>query len=97
MADTIQDITAPSDDWVNVYSETSISVGTAVRLSNKSAYPILLHVSSSKPSASSKDGEILDPQGVYSRLEVSAGESGLWAKCTHSDIALGAKMSVQEV
>lgn len=93
MSDTIPDITAPLNDWVDVYDETSITVGTELVVTNKSTYPILLYINASEPAATVTDGEVLDSSGIYSRLTIDAGESGLWARSLGIDEA---SFSVQE-
>lgn len=94
MANTIPDVSVPANDWVDVYSATSIAVGTGLIITNKSSYPVLLQIKGTKPSLSSTDGEPLDPDGAYKRLQISPNESGLWAKTLDSTDT--AYISVQE-
>ena len=95
MADTIPDIVAPVNDWVDIYTSTSITTGKALQITNKSPYPVLLHISSTKPSVSSTDGEPLAPEGIHSRLLIDSSETGVWAKSL--DETVPATISVQEI
>jgi hypothetical protein len=81
MSNTLPDVQLPENTWVNLYSSTGITVGTAVNVTNKGSYPILLAVSVSSP-VSSTIGAPLHPGPFGSVAFVDAGESGLWARAT---------------
>jgi len=95
VADTIADILISNQNYVSINTLTSIAVGTEIILTNKSNSEVLLQVSSSQPSASSKDGIPLQIQPYSSATKtVTSGENEVWAKSTDFNDAL---VAVQEV
>lgn len=88
MATTIPDIVVSSTSYTNIYTATSISVGTSVIIQNKGGYAVFLQTVSSIPSASSQDGVILLPMEM---LVVDSGESGLFARAFFGS----SKLSIQ--
>ena len=56
MADTLPDVTVPSDSFIDAYSATGITVGTPLLITNKGGYTILAVEAASQPSADSTDG-----------------------------------------
>lgn len=58
---TINDVILAGVVYQNVYSATSIVVGTPLVVQNKSANPIYLQISVSAPPASDRDGFLLYP------------------------------------
>lgn len=88
MAATLPDITISNTAYTDVYSETGITVGTAVVIQNKGNYPVFLQTTASAPTASSENGFVISPLQI---LLVDAGEAGLFAKST----SFAGRLSVQ--
>lgn len=81
MADTIPDVIVGNDAYVNLNTATSISVGTAMVISNKSPTEVLLQISPTQPSADSLDGEVLwvGPSNLSTKLITSEETNPVWA------------------
>lgn len=84
MADTKPDIVIPAKTWVNLYSTTGITVGTAVTVYNKGNQTLSLAIKSTAPSAPadgvSAIGYLLATfPNAMSFASVPASQSGLWA------------------
>ena len=62
--------------WLDIYSATGITVGTAVDIQNKGSDMVFVQVKGSAPAADNRDGYIILP---YEKLQIGAGEVGLWA------------------
>ena len=88
MADSLPDIFFNEDDFIDVYAETGIAVGTALIVQNKGQQEVSLVVQSSKPSLPRDRGIVLSP---YDFVVVSSGESGLWGISANNN----ARVSVQ--
>ncbi|WYN05086.1 hypothetical protein ISREJYDI_CDS0122 [Pseudomonas phage UNO-G1W1] len=76
---TIPDVNLTGTAYQNVYAATSIVVGTAVTIQNKSGFPVYVQNIASQPSAGSKNGFVLEP---YTAVDVTGVVVGLWAKGT---------------
>ncbi|QHZ60015.1 hypothetical protein PJKIFABJ_00079 [Pseudomonas phage PE09] len=76
---TIPDVTLTGTAYQNVYAATSIVVGTAVTIQNKSGFPVFIQNIAGQPSAGSKNGFVLEP---YTAVDVTGVIAGLWAKGT---------------
>lgn len=87
------DINATTDDWVDVYASTGITVGSKLIIQNKSNTAVVLFESVTKPDSDSIDGYMLTPIGeCYEDTIVEAGSIGLWVKAYDTN----SKISVQE-
>lgn len=73
------DVVLTGTAYQNIYAATSITVGTAVTLQNKSSTPVTIQFASSAPLTSSTNGFVIPPLGFFS---VPASVVGLWAKGT---------------
>ena len=62
--------------WLDIYSATGITVGTAVDIQNKGSDMVFVQVKGSAPAADNRDGYVILP---YENLQIGAGEVGLWA------------------
>ena len=76
MANTINDIPLPYGTWVNAYSATGISVGTALVVQNKSSQAILMKITPSQPASNDTNGILLLPSNPMAN--VPSGASGCW-------------------
>lgn len=77
MADTIPDVILNGNEYQNLYFETGITSGTALKIQNKSIGKVQIVKSKTKPSIDTK-GYILDSD-VRFPLEIAAGENGVFA------------------
>lgn len=79
MADTIPDIIAVIDDFIDVYTVTGISVGKELLVQNKSEYRIWIQESPIKPDITTEalDGIIVCPKEI---VYVDKGSSGTWIR-----------------
>lgn len=97
MADTRNDVTIPQGSWVNLYSLSGVSVGTAVSVINKGSNAFFISVQSAQPApvtSGSPKGVPVYPSGQYgSQATVAASASGLWAYC---DLNSGSIALVQD-
>lgn len=76
---TIPDVNLLGVVYQNLYAATSIVVGTAVTVQNKSGSPVFIQNIASQPSAGSKNGFVLEP---YTAVDVTGVIAGLWARGT---------------
>lgn len=76
---TIPDVQLTGVAYQNIYAATSIVVGTAVTIQNKSGFPVFVQNIASQPSTGSKNGFVLEP---YTAVDVTGVIAGLWAKGT---------------
>lgn len=94
MSDTIPDIQASSDVYVDINTLSGIVAGSAIVVENKSSNNVLLQISASQPAADSQNGTILHNAGDENSIKViTAGENTVWAKSIGST---SADISVQE-
>lgn len=78
MTDTINDIILTGDAYQDVYTLSSIVIGTPLVVQNKSATNLIyLQIATTAPAASDIDGKILYPG---KELFVTGATTGLWAK-----------------
>lgn len=75
MADTLPDIPLVPTAYTDLYSASSIAVGTKVQVQNKSGNMAILQLQAAQPVVTSNDGTYVVPNGF---VEVEAGENGLW-------------------
>lgn len=94
MADTIPDILATTNEYVNVNTLTSITAGTALVITNKSTNKIRVQISNTQPADDSTDGELLSilPAPTAIKL-ISAGENAVWVQATE---IINSPISVQD-
>lgn len=76
MADTISDVVLNGEEYQDIYTATGISVGTAIRIQNKSIKDIQVVNSLTKPDKDFKGFLVVaDPRFT---LNIPAGEDGVW-------------------
>lgn len=75
MANTLPDINLAPEAYKDLYSESSIAVGTKVLIQNKSSSFAILQLQAAQPTATSTDGTYVVPNAF---VTVEAGENGLW-------------------
>lgn len=89
MADTIADVTATAADYVSLNTLTSIAVGTALVITNKSNDYVYLQIAATKPAATSRAGELLAPLPSPAATKLlTAGGNALWARASGGTDAL---------
>lgn len=95
MADTIPDFYAPNGSWIDVYTETGITSGATITITNKSSYEVLILEQLAQPLASVNDGKPISTinTGTYTAT-VSGSPTGVWLKSSGNSPAL---VNVQEV
>lgn len=76
MADTIPDIILTGEEYQSVNTETGITVGTSVRIQNKSIRNAILVKSSSKPDKTTR-GYLIKPDARFT-IDIASGEPELW-------------------
>ena len=84
MADTRNDIYIPSNTWVNLYSASGISVGTAVTVYNKGSGSLNLTLKGSQPTSTTGGYPVAVFPSILSFASVPAASSGLWAYSSSS-------------
>jgi hypothetical protein len=90
LADTRADIKIPAGTWVNLYTASTITVGTAVSVYNKGSNPCNLVIKATQPSVTTM-GMPLGVGYTGNYAAVPANQTGLWC---YSD--LGSFVLVQE-
>lgn len=93
MADTLQNITLPSNTWVDLYAATGIAVGTSLIVSNLGTKRVYLAESAATPPLPNDASEgyvYLEPNtGIDKTFELTP--SGAWAYSKRAS-----KINVQE-
>ena len=85
MVDTRNNITVPSNDWLDVYTETSIAVGTDLLVQNIGQTEVLYVIAAAKPTDLSKY-KISGPGNSVDRwIQTGAGQTGLWVRSRVND------------
>ena len=83
MADTRNDVVVTKNTWVNLYTASGITVGTACTVVNKGNNPFYVCISATAPSVpttGSPKGFPVYPNGLFnSSFAALASASGLWA------------------
>jgi hypothetical protein len=78
MTDTISDVTLLGVVYQDIYTATSIVIGTPLVVQNKSATNLVyLQISATIPTANDEDGRILYPG---KEVFITGATTGLWAK-----------------
>lgn len=86
MADTLDNITVPDDDWLDFYTVASITVGTNVRVQNIGQTDILYVVNATKPTDLSAYNVSSPGKNSIDRwIETGSGASGLWLRSRVND------------
>jgi hypothetical protein len=73
MAITIADQILTGTAWQNAYTLSGLTVGTALIIQNKSSAPAYVQIQSAAPSASNRDGFVLN---AYDSCTIGASEVG---------------------
>lgn len=80
MADTLENITLTANTWTDLYAETGIAVGTAIKVQNIGVADVYLTVSASTPSLDLDRYNVVQREnGVFLRND--EGSTGAWAYC----------------
>lgn len=96
MAQTIEDIPVDNTAWVDLNTESGISVGTKMLITNKSDTWGLLYEGAVAPSIDSVDGVLItNLNKSYATAIILAGSLKIWAIAKKEGVGL--KLSVQEV
>lgn len=81
MADTIDDITISHTDWVDVYTLSSILVGTSLIVQNKGSQTVTLYESATKPTGTDTNTngvDLLPYADAGTTANVTNTPSGIW-------------------
>lgn len=84
MPDTIQNITIPQNQWVDLYALSSIAVGTQITVENTGDIDIYLSVQAAQPAIGTDNYNILARNNGV-RLQNTKDDLGAWAYCNGSD------------
>lgn len=91
MADSNPNISIPRNQWVNLYIESGIPVGTAISVDNVGDPDVWLTVQLDQPEPDHDAYVVVKRDGPPYRN--SQGDSGAWAFCQGND----AKVNVREL
>lgn len=81
MADTIPDILVTTGEWLDVYTESNIPVGSAISIYNKGSTVILKQESATQPAANNTDGIPITPAvDETPSLDVPVGAGKIWLR-----------------
>ena len=83
MTDTLPNIRIIADEWIDLYAESGIPVGTKILVENTGVCDVSLAVQASKPSTGHGSFNIVKRTG--GALHNHAGDSGAWAFCGNTD------------
>lgn len=91
------DLSIPSTDWVELYTQTGLSAGEALVLQNKGSSDILVYIADIKPASDSTDGFLmLDYTSKDSMAHsIPAGYNSVWLKTAPSGRTVSGKVSIQ--
>lgn len=78
MADTRANITLPADVWVDLYVASGITLGASINIWNKGSNPCDLVIKATAPT--DNRGIPLWAGPVGSSIQVTQGETGVWAR-----------------
>lgn len=93
MPNTLDDITIPSSDWLDVYATTGVTVGKSLYLINKSSSHLVMRVNPTKPTDVQNGIPILPGGDPLCWVKVSSGATGVWVK----SLGIPALVNVQEI
>jgi len=80
MEDTRPNITVTADDWVDIYTLSSITVGTNVQITNRSPSEVVYQIGITKPDKDSQNGLVILPN----KSHIINNASGIWMKSSSS-------------
>ena len=83
-------INVPNAQWLNVYTASGITVGTAVLVQNQSPAQALLQISATAPDPTDNTGRRVQ---ANEEVQVDASAAGLWIRCSPSGSAYVQSMS----
>ena len=92
MSDTLPNIDIPVNEWVDLYSLSSVFTGKEVALRNVGVCDIYVTVKESQPPVDYDSYTIIQRKNGVA-FNVNAGSVGLWAFCNSS----GGKLNVEEL
>lgn len=80
MADSRADISIPKGAWLNLYTASGITVGTACTIVNKGSTPFYVAIAATAPSITTVPKGLPLFAGAESNMcSAPSGASGLWA------------------
>lgn len=82
MADTLENVTLPFGQWVNLYTATGLTVGTQIQIQNIGSVDVLLHTGATQPAADA-GYNVIKPASLTFVSETSP--SGAWAFAERSN------------
>lgn len=95
MANTINDVSIPHEDWVSVYTLTGIRKGTSISILNKSSNDVILQETLMKPSPTDTNGRTLTTiSEAYHTATISGSPVDVWARSYDKFSAL---VNIQEI
>lgn len=77
MADTLPNIPLDSNEWIDLYDQSGISVGRKVKINNVGDSDVYYSVSQSQPSLNNTSYKVISPRDLP--VTTNQGDSGLWA------------------
>ena len=77
--DTVDDVILPANTWVNLYTTSGITVGTAVMLQNKGSSSCYICIASTTPLTPRKGIILSAVDQAGNGINIYGGQSGLWA------------------
>lgn len=89
MGDNLPNIDIPVGEWVNLYSLSGITVGSALHVENVGSFDIYLAVQATQPAIGHQSYNVIQ-RGNGIRLQNALGASGAWAFCNN----IGGKVAV---
>ena len=96
MAQPIPNITVTSLEWVDINTESGVTVGTKMEITNKSVAWCSLIEATTSPALSSKDGSLLtDLRNSKPIATIPSGSLKIWALCSRSGSTC--TINVQEI
>ena len=76
MADTLQNIKLPANEWVDLYAESGIAVGTQILTENLTQTPAKLYAGATAPIDNLSFSRLMQ----YEEKINDVGDTGAWAK-----------------
>lgn len=77
MANTLPNITIPTNQWVDLYLLSGVTVGVAISVENVGCFDVFLAVQAAQPPATHNAFNIIKRSG--DALRNSNGDAGAWA------------------
>ena len=94
MADTIKNIKLPAGQWVDLYAESGVTVGTQIITENLTQTPTKLYAGATVPANAESESD----SGYFSRLLAyqekvnDSGDAGAWAYSATTDGLVNVKV-----